>query len=211
MANNVKRYGFRPVGNRWGQDYKPEIGYLASGYAGQDTNAAACGVGAGDVLKKVNDGTLALAAAADAFAYVCVGVIQYWDGTVIRSGSAVPNASGVFGTNYERETQILVVPAAGVVFEVDCDDAVTATTYAAYKTLIHNNVNHINTGDTSLLRASPQLDISTANTTNTLQWRIVGISPTAENQDYAGSNVKLLVTANISQLAAGTAGTTTGV
>ena len=211
MANNIKRYGFRPVGSRWGQDYKPEIGYLASGYAGQDASANAVGVGAGDILKKVNDGTLALAAATDAFSYVCIGVIQYWDGTVMRSGSAVPNASGVFSTNLERETQLLVVPAAGVIFEADCDDAVTATTYSAYKTLIHNNVNHINTGDTGILRASPQIDISTANTTNTLQWRIVGISTTQENQDYSGSFVKLYVTANISQLAAGTAGTTTGV
>lgn len=212
MANNPQRYGFRPYKSRFGGSIpEPERLRVASGYQGTDTNSANCDIGPGDIFKKVNDGTVALAAATDAFAYVCTGVIQFYANGVITSGKVVPGGSGVYGTNYERETLILGIPVTQCIFEADCDDAVTATTYAAYRTLIHNNVNHINTGDTTNVRANPQIDISTANTTNTLQWRIVDISPTQENQDYSGSYVKLLVVANISQLGAGFAGTTTGV
>ena len=212
MSDNPARYGFRPYASRFHSGGPiPERGRLASGYSGADVNAAHVGVGAGDVLKKVSDGTYALAAATDAFSHVCVGVIQYWDGTVMRSNKVVPYGDGVYGSNFERETWISIIPVHSYTFEVDVDDKTTATSYSTYVSYIGENLNHVNSGDTTALRANPRLAIAGHATTNTLQWRIVDVSPTMENQDFSGSYVKLLVTANISQLAAGTAGTLTGV
>lgn len=211
MTDNPQRYGFRVYRSRLGSTIKPFKMRVASAYQATDVNSANCDIGPGDVFKKVSDGTVALAAGTDAFNYVCVGIIQYYDGTVIRTNKVVPGASGSYGTNYDRETLIEVVPVNGIIFEVDCDTSGSNTTYASYRTLIHNNVNHVNTGDTTAVRANPQLAIGAAATTNTLQWRIEDISETLENLDYSGKYVKLLVTANVSQDAAGFAGTATGV
>lgn len=212
MADNIQRYGFRVFKSRSSTAAPmPERLRVASAYQATDVNTTNCDIGPGDVFKKVSDGTVALAAGTDAFAYVCVGLGPYWDGTVMRFNKVIPGASGNYGTNYERETFIYCVPVSHYIFEVDCDTSGSNTTYANYRTLIHNNVNHVNTGDTTNVRANPQLAISGAATTNTLQWRIVDISPSQENADFAGKYVKLLVTANISQEAAGGAGTLTGV
>jgi hypothetical protein len=211
MANNIQRYGFRLMGSLYGNMPKPIRVRVASAYQGADKNSANCDLGPGDVLKEVSDGTVALAAGTDAFLYVCVGVGQYWNGTVMTNNKVLPGGQGAYSTNLDRETWLWAVPVNGNIFEVDCGTAAGTATQAGYTTLIHNNVNHANNGDTTAVRANPQLDAANAATTNTLQWRILDISPTQENQDFTGLYVKLLVTANVSQAAAGFAGTATGV
>jgi hypothetical protein len=96
----------------------------------------------------------------------------------------------------DRFSYVMVMPFLGAVFEVDCDDATTFTTLAAYQDAIGENADISYSGIVGV-GAFPKLDISTNNTTNTLQMRILGISDTAENQDYAGANVKVYVTANL--------------
>jgi hypothetical protein len=88
------------------------------------------------------------------------------------------------------------------IWEIDCDDAVTATTEAAYQLTGGANADHRLHGAAGAAAesgAKPRLDISTVNTTNTLIWRIIGISPTQNNRDYSGNYVKLLVVANLAQ------------
>lgn len=108
----------------------------------------------------------------------------------------------VYGTNLERQSNVLIVPAEGLTFEADCDDNVTATTLAAYQALVGENC--AISYNASAPFANPRIDISTHVTTSE-QVRIVGISPTLANQDFSGANVKLLVRWNICQNAPFTA------
>lgn len=205
MANNISRGGFRYHSSRsHGTGPIPERAYVASGYQGADVNAASVNLNVGDVVKKVSDGTVALAAGTDAFYAVIVNILPYYDGTVMRWNKFLPGNT-VWGTNYERISTLEVIPVDGMIFEVDVNDATTATSRATYQTLIGENANHINTGLVSAVAAFPQLNIGGHNTTNTLGWRIVDISPTLENQDFSGTGVKLLVTANLTQQAPFTA------
>jgi len=211
MADNPQMYGFRYHGSRVGMDYKPERVRVASGYQGADVNAASCNLNVGDVVKKVSDGTVALAAGTDAFFGVIVNILPYYDGSKMRWNKFLPGNT-VYGTVLERQSFVEIVPVAGYLFEVDIN-ATNASwdTQAEFNAFIGENVNHINTGDTVNVSANPQLNISGHATTNTLQWRITDVSPTLMNQDFSGNYVKLIVTANISQQAAGGAGTLTGV
>lgn len=121
----------------------------------------------------------------------------YYDSVTGRMKQADGYPSGInWGTNQDRAGYVWYIPLAGCIWEVDVDDADTAATLAAYQTLVHNNVNHILTGEVGDVYAKPKLDISTAATTNALLWRIVGISKTVPN-DPAELNFKLLVKANI--------------
>lgn len=205
MANNVSRGGFRYHGSR------SDVGgpiiervRVASGYQAADVNAASVNLNVGDVVKKVSDGTVALAAGTDAFYGVIHNILPYYDGTVMRWNKFLPGNT-VYGTVLERQSFLEIIPVAGVLFEVDVNDNTTATTQAAYTAFIGENANHINTGLVSAVAAFPQLNIGGHNTTNTLGWRIVDISPTMENQDFSGTGVKLIVTANLTQQAPFTA------
>ena len=99
-----------------------------------------------------------------------------------------------------------MVPVDAGIWEVDCDDASTITTEANWRSAVGNNVDHRLSGASGDLYATPRLDISTVNTTSTLIWNIVGLSPTVDNFDLAGNYVKLLVRANVCQLRAPAAG-----
>lgn|SRR5512139_50179 len=200
MANPYL-YGFRPAYNRAGVGHESPVRMrIASAYA-PTVNAVSTGIGIGDVVKLVNDGTVALAAVGDAVFGVIVGVEQYYDssGSIqgpMVTGSVVP--SGVtYGTNYSRETVVLVQPAFGMRFWALADDASTATTYAGYRAFINENVD-INLVAVSS-RQAPLIDISTHNTTNTLVWRIVDIPGPDSQVDWASLYVPLLVEANLVQ------------
>ena len=213
MADNIQRYGFRYHGNRGYPSPVPEKYPVASNSTFQDTNSATVNLNVGDVVKKVNDGTVALAAATDAFFGIVINILPYYDSVakVMTFGKSLPGPTPNWGTNYANQTFVEIVVVAGFIWEVDCNDNTTATTFQAYQTFIGENMNHINTGDTTNLTANPQLNVSGHATTNSLQWRCCGISPSLENADFTGKYVKLLVTANISQQAGGGAGSTTGV
>lgn len=109
-------------------------------------------------------------------------------------------ASGIaWGTNLQRQSTVFVCPVQWAEWEIDVDEAVTATTKAAYQALIGENTDFRNNGAAGENNLKPLLDISAHATTATLVWQISGISPTKYNRDFAGTRVKLLVRPNIWQ------------
>lgn len=214
MADNVAKYGFRFYRSRYGTGTPtPERKFLASGYSGSSPGANV-DVNIGDPVALTTDGTVIFATAGSAGGIygVVVGIDRYWDGTRMRSGNKVPYASGVYGTNYDRQTAIYVLRAEDCIFEVDCDDAVSATTYATYLACVGENADlAYTTASATTGLANPKLDISTHAVTATLQLRIEGISDTMWNQDFSGANVKMLVTVNKTQAATQAATTIVGV
>lgn len=194
MADNLQKYGFR-----WSMQYNsgpmpnPIRCIVATGQ-NFDKDAVNCGLRAGDPVKTTAAGGVDLADEGDAIYGIVVGVRPYWDGSVMRPSDVLP--SGVaWGTNLERQSKVLVVPANLGYWEVDCDDAVTATTEAAYQALIHTNCDHEFTPNATTLKLHPRLDISTTATANG-QWRIAGISGDVSNKDFSGNYVKLVVLVN---------------
>lgn len=197
MTANRARYGFRFYRGANGSKNcpTPELFTVASGYDGQDVDTASVDLNVGDPVSIVATGTVALAAADGASIYgVVVGFGQYWDGTRMVPAPKIPNQN-VWGTNEARKPGVLVLPGRNVTFEVDVDDATTATTEAAYRAFIGENADHILTGDTAQTSAKPQLDVST-HVATAAGWAIVGISQSGENRDFSGANVKLLVQVN---------------
>lgn len=215
MADNVSKYGFRYQGLTGGPGHlKPIMKIVATAESFDVTgglqNAA---LRAGDVVTLLSTGGVTLCngnetTPANPFGVV-VGVLPYYDSTIGTSGAMRPSKSLPsdisWGTNLARQSKLIIQPfLPGLVFEVDCDDATTATTEAAYQALIGENVSMINTAAASVSPpwVAPKLDISTHATTATLCFTIVGVSPTLDNVDFSGANVKLLVEANIAQTGA---------
>jgi len=159
----------------------------------------------GDPVKLVNDGTVAAAGVGDATFGIFCGAERYYDGSVIRRGGSLPVST--YGTNVERQSMARIIPCRGQVFEIDADDATTATTFLAYQAFIGENAD-IATGTNVGDQSGCQLDISTHATTNTLVWSIHDIA-TYPDHDFAAVGVKLLVRCNLIQ-EPGT-GITTGV
>jgi hypothetical protein len=194
MADNLQKYGFR-----WSMQYNsgpmpnPIRCIVATGQ-NFVVSAANYSLRAGDPVKRLSTGGINLADPGDAIFGVVVSVEPYWDGSVMRPTDALP--SGVnWGTNLARQSKVLVVPANLGYWEVDADDAVTATTEAAYQAFIGENADHAFTANATTLKVHPRLDISDHKTA-TAQWRIVGISGDVSNKDFSGNYVKLVVTVN---------------
>ncbi len=217
MADNVSRYGFRFYGlNGLPGHPKPIMKIVATGasfdVSGGLQNAA---LRQGDVVTLASTGGVTLCGGTENSQTpvnpygVVMGVLPYYDSTIGASGAMRPSKSLpsdiAWGTNLARQSKLIIQPFyPGVVFEVDVDDAVTATTEAAYQAFIGENVSMINTAAASVTPpfVAPKIDISTHDTTATLCFTIVGISPTLDNVDFSGANVKLLVEANIAQTGA---------
>ena len=213
--DNVKRYGFRwSIAGNGGKSCPNPLYYtVASGQ--NDTNDGAgfsVDLNVGDPVKMVNDGGVSLALTTEEVLGIITTISPYWDGTRMVFGNKLPNQT-TWGTNEERRSYVGIVPATAGTWEIDCDDKVTATTKTAYELLIHLNTEHVVPGIAAQTSADPMLDISLVNTTNTLIWRIVGISRTLENQDFSGSYVKLLVQINVGEEAGfvATAGAVAGL
>lgn len=208
MADNRARYGFRPYRSRSGSGTpSPERRFLASAYGGQP-GSANCDVQIGDPMTLVNDGSLAFATAGSAgsISHIVVGVEQYWDGTAMRKGNKVPYASGVYGTNLERRTLIHAMRVEDWIWEIDTD---AASTYATLLAAVNANADF--SYNASAPNANPRLGVSTINTTHSLQLRIQGISENAENVDFTGNYVKMLVIVNKTAAATQAATTIGGV
>ncbi len=201
MTDNRKVYGFRPLRSLYGGDPLGAIQRyrVASGYNGT-VNSIAVDVNAGDPVTILSTGYVQLQVGSEGTqgrnTGVVVGVGPSWDGTLMQFKTSIPNST-TYGTVLERTSYVWVCHGDGIVFEADCDDSSTATTEAAYTALIGSNVDHVLTTGIQP-KANPMIDISSTNTTNTLLWRVIDISPTIENQDFSGLYVKLLVTPNIS-------------
>jgi hypothetical protein len=196
MADNLQRYGFRPFKGKYASEEKVEIWPVASAYqAAPGTVNVPLRVG--DPVARVSDGTVALVAAGsgtDVYG-VIVGIERVYDSAVGAPGKNSLVPGGTTWTGLPNQTLVQVAPVLGRIFEVDVDDATTATTEAAYQAFRGENVDIVygavlNTG------AFPRVDISGHATTAALQCNIVGISPTQDNQDFSGSHVKLLIQFN---------------
>jgi hypothetical protein len=151
----------------------------------------------GDPVTRQSDGSMALSAAGDTISGVIVGIGQYYDSAVgaMRFGRNIPGGTA-WGTIFARRSTIYVVPAPMAVFEVDCDVAGQATTEAGYAAFIEENANLSMNPVAGSTTAKPRLAISGHANTNTLGFRIIGISKRV-NQDFTGNYVKLLVTPNV--------------
>jgi hypothetical protein len=209
MTDNVARYGFRFYRNAAGGLHhpSPQPFWIPTGTS-FDVNGGAqnVGLGKGDLVTLLATGGVDLADGSEGAAGmvapigVVVGVGPYWDGSKMVQSDVIPSDTA-WGTIQDRISRVWVVPVGDAIWEVDVDDIVTATTKAAYQALIGENADMVNTGVVSVdTRAKPKLDIAThAAATTTLGWRIWDVSPTAENVDFAGANVKLLVRVNVAQ------------
>lgn len=196
--DNVANYGFRPYRSR-GAKLDPIKCLVATGYQGS-LSATSVDLNIGDPVQLVSTGTVAhMGAGSAAKGYgVVVAVLPYWTGSVQQPSNVLPGGTA-WGTIQERASYVMVQPFWGTTFEVDCDDAVSATTLAAYQLFVQENVDLIYSPVSASKKAFPRIDISGHATTNTLQFRIVGISDNQANQDYSGANVKLLVECNLSE------------
>lgn len=197
MANNTAKYGFRWVRSLTNAGAPPKQAMrVASGYqaAPGGTNV---NLNVGDPVTLLSTGYVELAAANSGVIYgVIVGIHPYYDGTRMTFGTKLPGNT-VYGTVLERTSWVDVIPVQDQIFEVDVDDNTTATTEAGYLALVGENVDHVFTGASATTGlAHPILDISTHNTTSTLQWRIVDLAR-IPGMDFSGTRVKVEVTANV--------------
>lgn len=206
MADNSKGLpGFKwSVGANGGRSQpSPRRVPVASGYTGAINGGTTIDINIGDPVRRLSTGMFAHAAGFEAAANaaetvwgICVAIAPYFDGTVITPGNKLP-ANTVYSTNLERQSFIYVIPAEAGLWEIDCDDKTTATTFAAYQALVGENCDHTFTIG-SEPRTNCLLDISTHGTA-TAQWRIEDISLSMKNQDYSGSFVELIVAINEGQ------------
>lgn len=202
MADNTHEYGFRWVKGELGQVTPPiQRVRLASAYqpAAGGTNVD---LHPGDPLQIASTGTGTICVGSEGTQSITYGIYvgqgPEFDGTVMQPRNKHIGGSGAYGTNLERQTYVYVIPVAGQIFEIDCDDSSTATTEAAYYALIGENADFVLVADTTNTndpKADPKLDISTHATTSALQCRIVDIAPRV-NTDFSGLNVRLRVVFN---------------
>lgn len=214
MANNTKNYGFRWIGNLYGQGIpKPmlmavdsAINFNVSG------NATNLNLNYGDPVRLTANGTVTLAGGnensqtsqAPWGVVVGFGPVGFFNGTrMVRQNFLQSGCT--YGTSVDRQSQVYVVPFSMGYWEIDADDNVTATSYLAYQAFIGENCDHQNYPNAqgfvnAQLAANPMLNIASHNpATTTLSMRIYAISPNFANQDYTGTNVKLVVGVNKGQ------------
>jgi hypothetical protein len=211
MADNAAVYGFR-----WSVAYngkphpQPIEVAVASGQnftiSGSATNF---NINVGDLVSYSTTGTVIVAggnenAQTSVAVYgvvVGMGSQGFFNGTRMVRQTFLQ--SGVtYGTNVDRQTKLLVVPASAGFWEADCDGvgSAAASTYLGYQAFINENVDHQNVGVSASLQLNPKINIAShAAATATLSWRIAGISQNVSNQDYTGANVKLVVSINKGQ------------
>lgn len=211
MADNSHVYGFRwsTSMNAVSQPKPLEVAVASAANFTVSGNATNLNLQPGDPVKFNTDGTVSLCGGNEnsqtsqtGFGVVVgIGGQGYFNGTRMVRSPFLP--SGVtYGTNVDRQSKVLVVPFSAGIWEIDCDDAVTAATYLAYQALIGENCDHRLAPNTSgfvnaQLSANPVLNIAShAAATTTLSMRIFGISQTFANQDFSGNFVKLLVQIN---------------
>lgn len=201
-TDNVHRVGFRFVGYTGGASASPaEFEYqIVDAFPWPDDAAAACTVNVGDPVKLISTGKVAVCEDGEALFGVVSQILPYWDGAVMKFSDYIPNAN-TGGGLIRRANRVMVILVKDAIFEIDADDATTATTEAAYQAFVGECCDGLATRATinGRYQLDPKLDISTHGTSGG-QWLILGISKTAENRDFAGNYVKLLVTANEYQL-----------
>ena len=187
----------------------PEEWPVATGYQATVQGGTAVDLNVGDVVKRTSGGTLALAEGTEITSYpspaadIAVGVIvgfkPYFDGQVMVPTNFLPGGT-VYGTNLSRQSKALVVPLQNGVWQLDCDENSTAATIAAYQLLVGENVDFVNknvaVAPNGVVKADPQIDISTHAVTVTLRFRIYGLAQSLDSDNATETHFKLLLVAN---------------
>lgn len=218
MANPHK-YGFRFVRSFSGSDTPQIFTYpIASAYA-PDTGAdgsggTACNLNIGDPVQLLNDGTVRLVQPGQAADGTDIddrvfGVVAGFP-RVMVAGAPRPNGFYTSGTTYtgdDQQTLCSVIPAAGNIFEIDCDAAGGASfnTKSEWQGAVGSTANFVYSVLTTGIgqpKANPMLDISdlseAADEVN--QLRVVGLAKSFDTYDAALTNVSLQVIFNMQQI-----------
>lgn len=223
MANNVHRRGFRWFKSRTGSA-NPVVRSipLASAYRPTLTVSASpvyVNLRPGDPILRLSTGygDLSYGTESDTPSTRVLGVCCGFE-PLYNSGLGkrvpqdyYPNEGITYGSVLDRTSTLLYYPAETAYFEVDVDDASTATTYAAYLALVGETCRHnlATTASQALNETDTMLDISDHNTTATFTWRIEEVLRNdPNNADFSGSYVKLIVSCNAPQISSGS---TTGI
>lgn len=201
MADNLPYYGFRWWKGKVNSNGFPimETGFLASGHTYTPNGGSACGIRVGDPVRKATTGNFVIAdgvegAGGGLTIYgIVANILQYYDGNeLVRGATRIPSGQGVWGTNYEIQTLIQVIPVFGNEFEVDIDDAAAANdTFGELQAMNGHFCDH-RLQVAAAGYVTPKIDIS-VQSTSTQQWTIRGPSPTMQNRDYTGANTKIIV------------------
>lgn len=205
MANTTIG-GFRFLRNKLGGN-KPIMirARVANNYATR--------ISYGDPLVLLSDGTVAVAVGSEGTQSIIYGVANGCE--YMASGVRVKNRFLPASTTFTpttvgsvQESYVEVILAEDAIFEVDADDGTSVTTIAAAYNLVGENADHVFTAGTAANGESATLlDISTHNTTSTLQWRIVGVAGGTErlDNDVTLTRAKYEVTVNKGAQPIGTA------
>jgi hypothetical protein len=187
---NPQFNGFRYWGSMFGENITPRL------LPCQVATTYATGIFRGDPVKRVSDGSVAVAAAGDSVFGVAVGArYRNADGLYVER-DYLP--ASIAYTPDAMRSIVMVIPATPfTIFEVDADDGTSITTVANARLLVWENCDHILTiaGNTSTGLSGAQLDISTHATTSAT-WRIVDVSPLPSGNDPTQILAKYLVVAN---------------
>lgn len=205
MADNIRRYGIRWMYSKTGGNMPKLLKVPLASAVSFDINGGTTGnnLSVGDPLKMLSTGYWGLAGgyenaanAADKVDGIVANILPFYDSSLgrMRPGTVLPS-SVTYGTNFERQTFVEVIPTLGQVFEIDAD-AATFTTMATYIDIFGNNADHTLVGLSASNQLNPQLHMAAGLGTGTAVWRIIGLSPSQENQDLTGLYVKLLVEVN---------------
>lgn len=202
MADNTPLYGFRWA-REWNGTATPSTVRMTIATATTfDVNSSGtANLNPGDPVELTSGGGVDLCDGAEATPGLAFGIVAgfepYYNATtgLMTPARALPSAVA-WGTVESRRTWVHVIPTEKAYWEIDVDDAVTATTFADYVAFIGENADHVLTLSSDGLSVNPRLDISGHATSATLGWRIVGVSRTKYNKDFAGAYVKLIVQAN---------------
>lgn len=204
MADNTARYGLRWYKGWGGRNNPVPVEMVVATANDFDVSSGPSNIplSPGDLVSIASTGGVVLHDASTPPFGVVVGLGPYYDSAkgAMTFGSALPHNTA-YGTNLERQTKVFVVPIDQGIWEVDV--AATNSNYstlALYQAKVGLNVSIANTQTTSNTKAWPVAVSSTLATTSTHCFRFLGLSPTVENQDFSGANVKILVVANYAQV-----------
>jgi len=200
---NQEIHGFRWKAYTNSVDSSPRIvrAPVATGYQAQVAATYNVALSPGDPLQRLSDGSVILCPGTEGTPGIIFGVLHdvkpYWDGTRMQFGSYLPGGTA-WGTNEARRSWVGLIPAFGALFEIDVTVPGANDTVGEFIGLIENNADHILTAVVAGVQSKPKINFTSVGT-DAEQWRVKDISRSAHMRDYAGANVKVLVTANEGQ------------
>lgn len=204
MANTSKIRGFLPMKHVTGAPYNGQSNIYATAAA----DGAALFVG--DPVKLAADGDangvqiVTKATAGAAVLGVVVGVIntKFDPVTGRMSGGSVSLDTPVYRPASTAQ-YVLVCDAPDVIYEVEAATGSNAAYSFAVADVGQNADLTTVAGSTTTGTSAAALDMSTKNTTATLQWKIMGVVLRPDNE-VTGNYTKVLVKINNAQLSSGT-------